>query len=130
VLEEIDGVEDIWEGMRSGYTETVNNIQGVKEKGQKPCISRNSWKIVEERNHLKQQIINSRCERVKSKLTSKYSEKDKEMKRSMRNDRRKWTVDLMNEAERAASNGHMRTVYEVTIVLCNERSTGNVVKGI
>jgi hypothetical protein len=35
----------------------------------------------------------------------------------------------MNEAERAASNGHMRTVYEVTIELCNERrSTGNVVK--
>ncbi|KAK3082831.1 hypothetical protein FSP39_006593 [Pinctada imbricata] len=46
----------------------------------------------------------------------------------MRNDWRKWTDDLMNEAERAASNGHMRTVYEVTRMLCNERSTGKVVK--
>jgi hypothetical protein len=35
----------------------------------------------------------------------------------------------MNEAEKAASNGHMRTVHEVTRVSCNERrSTGNVVK--
>ncbi|KAK3090013.1 hypothetical protein FSP39_008513 [Pinctada imbricata] len=108
---------------------TVCKILEVKEKGQKPWISRNSWKLVEERKHLKQQIINSRSERVKRKLKSKYSEKDKEIKCSVRNDRRKWTDDLMNEAERAASNGHMRTVYEVTRVLCKERrSTGNVVK--
>jgi hypothetical protein len=108
--------------------QTVINILGAKKKGQKPCISRNSWKLVEERKHLKQQITNSRTKWVKSKLKSKYSEKDKEIKRSMRNDRRKGTVDLMNEAERAASNGHMRTVYKVTRVLCNERCTGNVVK--
>jgi hypothetical protein len=31
--------------------------------------------------------------------------------------------------ERAAINGHIRTVYEVTRLLCNERrSTGNAVK--
>ena len=35
----------------------------------------------------------------------------------------------MTEAERAASSGHMRTVYEVTRVLSNERrGTANVVK--
>jgi hypothetical protein len=46
----------------------------------------------------------------------------------MRNDGKQWK-DLMNEAERAVSNGCMRTVYGVTRVLYNERrSTGNVVK--
>jgi hypothetical protein len=69
VLEELDGVEDISDGMRSRYTETANIILGVREKGQKPWISRNSWKLVEERKHLKQ-IINSRFERVKSKVKS------------------------------------------------------------
>jgi hypothetical protein len=64
--------------MRRGYTETANNILGAKEKGQKPWISRNSRKLVEERKHLKQQITNSRSERVKSKLKSKYSEKDRD----------------------------------------------------
>jgi hypothetical protein len=86
-----------------------NNILGAK-KGQKPWLSRNSWKLVEERKHLKQKITNSKCERVKGKLKSKYCEKDKEIKRSMRNGRRKWTEDLMNEAERAASNGHVNAL--------------------
>jgi hypothetical protein len=63
---------------------------------------------------------------VKSKLKSKYSEKDRDQAQH-----EKWQkkVDKRHEAERAASNGHMKTVYEVTRVLCNERrSTGNVVK--
>ena len=129
MLEELDSVEEIWEGIERGYIETANNILGVKEKGQKPWISRDSWKLVEERKHLKQQITNSRSERVKRNLRSKYSDRDKDIKRSMRNDKRKWTEDLMTEAERAANNGHMRTVYEVTRVLCNEkRGTANVVK--
>ncbi|KAK3083145.1 hypothetical protein FSP39_015073 [Pinctada imbricata] len=44
VLDELDSVEDIWDSMRSGYTETAHKILGVKEKGQKPWISRNSWR--------------------------------------------------------------------------------------
>ena len=39
----------------------------------------------------------------------------------MRNDRRNWTEGLISEAETAASNGHMKTVYEITRVLGNER---------
>ena len=105
-------MEDIWDCMSRGYIETASNIHGVKEKGQKPWISRDSWKLVEERKQLKQHITNSRSERVKRHLRSKYSDKDKEVKRSMRDDRRKWTDDLVTEAERAASNGHMRNIEE------------------
>ena len=129
VLEELDNVEDIWDCMSRGYIETASNILGVKEKGQKPWISQDSWKLVEERKQIKEHITSSRSERVKRHLRNKYSDKDKEVKRSMRDDRRKWTDDLVTEAERAASNGHMRTVYEVTRVLSNERrGTANVVK--
>lgn len=39
---------------------------------------------------------------------------DREVKRNMRNDRRKWAEDMITDAERAASNGHMKTVYEIT----------------
>ena len=39
---------------------------------------------MDERKHLKQQITNSRSERVKRNLKGKYSEKDREVKRSMR----------------------------------------------
>ncbi|XP_061176180.1 uncharacterized protein LOC133185137 [Saccostrea echinata] len=129
VLEELESVEDIWENMIKGYNETADSILGVKEKGQKPWISRDSWKVVEERKQLKLQLVNSRSERLKRNLRNKYSVKDREVKRSMRNYRRKWTEDLITEAERAASNGHMKTVYEITRVISNEKkSTTTAIK--
>lgn len=42
--------------MSKGYNETADIILGIKEKGQKPWISRisrESWKVVEERKQIK-----------------------------------------------------------------------------
>ena len=39
----------------------------------------------------------------------------------MRNDRRNWTENLIAEAETAANKGHMKTVYEITRVIGNEK---------
>lgn len=39
----------------------------------------------------------------------------------MRNVKRQWTDNLIEEAEKAASNGMMKTVYEVTRTICNEK---------
>ncbi|XP_062573819.1 uncharacterized protein LOC134235688 [Saccostrea cucullata] len=119
VLEGLESVEDIWENMIQGYNETADSKLGVKEKEEKPWISSDSWKVIEERKQLKLQLTNSRSERLKRSLRNKYSIKDREVKRSMRNDRRKGTEDMITEAERAASNGHMKTVYEITRVLSN-----------
>ncbi|XP_045158250.2 craniofacial development protein 2-like [Mercenaria mercenaria] len=121
VLEELDSVENIWESMEKGYIETANNILRIKENGQKPWISKDSWKQVNARKHLKQQITNCKSERLKNNLRSQYAEKDKKVKNSMRNDKRKWTEDLISQAERAANYGHMNTVYEITRVISNER---------
>lgn len=35
----------------------------------------------------------------------------------MRNDRRKWTEDMIIEVKRAARKGHIKTVYEITTML-------------
>ncbi|XP_071150111.1 craniofacial development protein 2-like [Mytilus edulis] len=75
----------------------------------------------DERRQLKERINNSRSERVKNNLHAKYSDKDKEVKKSMRNDKRQWTDNLIEEAEKATSNGMMKTVYEVTRTICNEQ---------
>ncbi len=56
----------------------------------------------------------------------------------MRTDRRNWTEGLIEEAEAAANNGHMKTVYEITRVLSNEKKAatssvkdqnGNILSG-
>lgn len=33
----------------------------------------------------------------------------------MMNDMRMWTKDMITDAERASSNSHIKTVYEITI---------------
>ena len=59
----------------------------------------------------------------------KYRCKDKEVKKSMRQDKRKWVDHLAMEAEEAARNRRMKEVYDITKTLSNdERKTTNAVK--
>ena len=48
------------------------------------------------------------------------------MKTSIRSDKRKWMDDIAKEAEDAAGNQHMRTLYRLTKTLCNERPRRSV----
>ncbi|XP_071150122.1 craniofacial development protein 2-like [Mytilus edulis] len=121
LLDKLEDIETFWEGITKCYKETSTNTLGFKERGQKPWISNESWKLVDERRQLKERTNNSRSERVKNNLHAKYSDKDKEVKKSMRNDKRQWTDNLIEEAEKATSNGMMKTVYEVTKTICNEQ---------
>ena len=85
---------------------------GYKKRGQKPWIGKESWKLVEERKEIKTKNENCKSDRVRHRMREEYTEKDREVKSSMRRDRRKWTDSLIEDAERAASNGRMKTVYE------------------
>ena len=67
--------------------------------------SRESWKLFEESKQLKQPKANSKSERIKEKIRSKYSNKDKKVLCYTGNDRGKWTENLIAEAETAAKRG-------------------------
>lgn len=83
----------------------------MKKKGQKPWISKESWKPVDKRRKSKDQINNSRSERLKENLRMEYSRIDREVKYNIRRDRRNCTEGLISEAETAVNNGHMKKVY-------------------
>ena len=51
----------------------------------------------------------------------KYRCKDKEVKKSMRQDKRKWVDHLAMEAEEAAGSGRMKEVYDITKTLSNDK---------
>ena len=59
---------------------------------------------------------------MKTQLRKKYAEKKSEVKKSIRTDKRIWMDGIADEAEDAARNQHMRTLYGLTKILCNERS--------
>ena len=79
-----------------------------------------SWRKIEERRRLKKKIGDARSERLKNKARNDYREKDKEVKRSLRKDKRDWINGVAREAEEAASQGQLKGVYEATRRLCNE----------
>ncbi|KAI0235559.1 Solute carrier family 23 member 2, partial [Lamellibrachia satsuma] len=115
--------------LRMHTKKQLKKYWGTKKKGQKPWISKESWELVEERKRLKNNIEQTKSDRIKQNYMDKYRCKDKEVKKSMRLDKRKWVDHLAMEAEEAANNGKMKEVYAITKTLSNDkRKTTNAVK--
>ena len=62
-------------------------------------------------NHFKQKLIGTRSERPNQRWQDEYRQKDREVKRQVRVDKRKWTEEIAKEAENAAEQQHMKTLY-------------------
>ena len=124
VLEALPGEPDLeqkWDNFNKAINQTAKNVLGTKKKNQKPWISGKSWKKVEERKQIKLKMENARSTRIKQQLQSSYKTKDKEVKSSIRADKRKWVENLADDAQRAAENGQMKTVYDITKTICNDK---------
>ena len=68
----------------------------------------------------------ARSKRLRYRLQKEYSAKDKEVKRSIRRDKRKWVDDI---ARNAATAGNMKTVYDATRTLSGTKQrTTDIIK--
>ncbi|XP_056022145.1 uncharacterized protein LOC130055022 [Ostrea edulis] len=114
-------IEESWNNIKTAYNDTAMNVLGYRKRKNQEWISQGSWKKVEERRVLKGKVESVRSERLRARLKEQYGDKDKEVKRSFRKDKRQWVDDMANEAQEAANIGNMKTVYDVTKLLCNER---------
>ena len=69
------------------------------------------------------ELNSARSERIKALKRSAYREKDREVKRSVRADKRRWMKNKAIDAENAAKLNQMGTLYKITNQLCNDRAT-------
>ena len=113
-------IDYMWQKIKTTYNETALKVLGCREKKCKSWISMESWNKIGERRKLKKKLEDARSERLKNKARNDYREKDKEVKRSLRKDKRDWINGVVQEAEDAVSQGQMKGVYEATRELCNE----------
>ncbi len=82
--------------------------------------------VEEKRGRLKSSVNQTKSN--KTRVRTEYQNKDREVKRRMRKDKRRWVNDLALSAEKAAGSG-MKELYEITKTLCNDRSKAvNAVK--
>lgn len=84
--EEVSGedhreVERDFEVMRKAYTKVADAVLAKPRKKKKPWISEESWRLVGQREATNKKILDTRSERLEKKLTTKYVEENKEVKK-------------------------------------------------
>ena len=92
---------------------------------QKEWISIESTRKIEERKRKKAAVNNSRTRGERARAEEIHTEANKEVKRSIRNDRRNYIEDLVREAEEAAASRNMKQLYDTTKKLCGKFRQGD-----
>ena len=126
--EQEDQVERKNEIMEKAYVKMAEEELGYKKKKRAMVQSGGLDFGRPKENHIKQKLIGARSERPKQRWQNEYRQKDREVKRQVRVDKRKWTEEIAKEAENAAEQQHMRTLYTLTKVLSNERPRQSAAK--
>ena len=112
-------VDKKWDNIIKAYNETAKSVLGYRKRKGKTWISAKSWSKVNERRILKKKVNETRSGRIRERRRTEYGEKNKEVKRSLRTDKR--ASELAREAEDAVKEGNLKGVYDVTKKLCNDR---------
>ncbi|VDP74285.1 unnamed protein product [Schistosoma mattheei] len=123
-------MESHWKGIKEAITSTCHEVLGHKKHHHKECTTVDTLDKIQERRNRKTAINISRKRAEKAKVQDEYTEVNKQVKRSIRTDKRKYVGDLAMTAEKAAREGNMRQLYDTTKELSgNRRKPEQPVKG-
>ena len=115
-------LEEHWSTLREVWNHTCSNTLKKKDRQDKEWLSNDTWKLIEERRCLKQQIINCQNEDQKQELRTMHSLVNKKVKKSARRDKRQFHDDLATEAETAAERRDIDTLYKITRTLSGKKN--------
>ena len=82
--------------------------------------------LIEERRTKKNLVNESRTRLQKLKAQEEYNHIAKKVKGSLKKDKESYIDELAENAEKAASNGEMRTLYQITKTLSGKFSLPEV----
>ena len=69
-------MEHRWKNFKQIYNETAEKVLGFQKRKNKPWISLNSWKKIDERKELKKKVDDAKSARIKERKKTEYSEKE------------------------------------------------------
>ncbi|VDO91758.1 unnamed protein product [Schistosoma margrebowiei] len=104
-------VESNWKGIKEAITSTCHEVLGHKKHHHKELITVDTLDKIQEGRNKKAAINTSRTRAEKAKAQAEHTELNKQVKRSIRTDKRKYVEDLAKTAEKAAREGNMRQLY-------------------
>ena len=103
-----------WGSFKNNYIETAEKVLGRRKVQRKEWIKDDTLEKVEERRMIKQRLLGAQNERKKEELKEEFRRLNSEVKRSARRNKREYTEDLARDAEEAARNYDMKTLYQIT----------------
>ncbi|VDP09289.1 unnamed protein product [Schistosoma margrebowiei] len=115
-------MEDNWKGIKEALTSTCQEVLGLKKHNHKEWISIETLDKIKERKNKRTAINNSRTRTEKVKAQTEYTEANKQVKRSIRADKKKYVKELATTAEKAAREGNMKQLYDTTKKLSGKYS--------
>ncbi|VDP23203.1 unnamed protein product [Schistosoma margrebowiei] len=120
--EEETSMLDNWKGIKEALTLTCQEVLGLKKYHHKEWISTETLDKIKERKNKKAAINNSRTRAEKVQAQAEYIEANKQVKRSIRADKKKYVEELATTAEKAAREGNMKQLYDTTKKLAGKYS--------
>ncbi|VDP48168.1 unnamed protein product [Schistosoma margrebowiei] len=112
--EEETSMEDSWKDIKEALTSTCQEVLGLKKYHHKEWITTETLDKIKERKNKKAAINNSRTRAEKVQAQAEYIEANKQVKRSIRADKKKYVEELAMTAEKAAREGNMKQLHDTT----------------
>ena len=98
-------IETQWEHCKKLWHDTCEEVLGKKKTQHKEWISADTIHKLETRRERKTVLNNSRTRAAKTRTQEEYTAVDREVKRSIKKDKRDYIDDLARQAETAADRG-------------------------
>ncbi|VDP02852.1 unnamed protein product, partial [Schistosoma margrebowiei] len=114
-------MESNWKGIKDAITSTCHELLDHKKRHHKEWITVDTLDKIRERKNKKAAITTSRTRAEKAKAQAEYTEVNKQVKSSIRTDKRNYVEDLAMTAENAARERNMRQLYDITKKLSGNR---------
>ena len=113
-----------WEKIKKILVDTCGSVLGRMKKARKEWLSHETYRKIEDRRKAKQ-ILNDARTRQGKREANRYYKKNREVKKSCRKDKRNLIESIAQEAEDAAKNNDLRTLYMTTRKLSGIRWNQN-----
>ncbi|VDP43876.1 unnamed protein product [Schistosoma margrebowiei] len=114
-------VESNWKGIKEAITSTCHEVLSHKKHHHKEWITVDTLDKIQERRNKKTAINTSRTRAEKAKAQAEYTVVNKQVKKSIRTDKREYVEGLEKTVEKAAREGNMRQLYDITKKLSGNR---------
>ena len=114
-----------WEKTKRVLVDTCGSVLGSMKRTRKEWLSDDTHRKIEERRKAKQSLNDARTRQGKREANRYYNEKNREVKKSCRRDKRKLIKGIAREAEDAAEKNDLRTLYMTTRKLSGIRCNQN-----